>query len=150
LWTSNGVRQYLWDGEAIPLERTLLVIRTSQLLFARQGFGLWGVRHGADFALVGFAGFWHFRDPPERELLYGIDETVWGRGHATAAARAVLNYGFNTLEMRVIRASTDVGNVASARVLEKLGFRLTKRAVVAKLDTLFYERGLLEDDQKGP
>jgi hypothetical protein len=41
--------------------------------------------------------------------------------------------------MAVVRASTDVGNTTSAHVLEKLRFHQTRRAVVAGLDTAFYE-----------
>jgi RimJ/RimL family protein N-acetyltransferase len=41
--------------------------------------------------------------------------------------------------MPLVRASTDVGNVASIRVLEKLGARFDRRDTVGCLDTVFYE-----------
>jgi [ribosomal protein S5]-alanine N-acetyltransferase len=138
LWTGPGVRRFLWDGESIPVDRTREAIETSARLFAGSGFGLWAIRD-AHARLVGFAGFWHFREPPELELLYGLAEDAWGRGYATEAARAVVAYGHDTLQMPVIRASTDRANVASVRVLARLGFCETRRETVGGLDTLFFE-----------
>jgi [ribosomal protein S5]-alanine N-acetyltransferase len=138
LWTAPRVRRFLWDDEVIPLDRTAEVVRTSGRLFAEQGFGLWAAREPGG-RLVGFAGFWHFREPPELELLYGVLDEAWGRGYATEAARAIVAYGHDVLQMPVIRASTDGGNTASVRVLARLGFELTRRATVNGLDTLFFE-----------
>jgi ribosomal-protein-alanine N-acetyltransferase len=138
LWITPGVRRFLWDDEIIPFERTCSVIETSSRLFAEHGFGLWGART-ADARLRGFAGFWHFRDPPERELLYGVAQEDWGRGYATELARAAIAYGFGRLQMPTIRASTDTGNVSSIRLLEKLGFHLVRRTTTDGLDTVFFE-----------
>jgi RimJ/RimL family protein N-acetyltransferase len=41
--------------------------------------------------------------------------------------------------MTVIRASTDAANVASIRVLEKLGGAFDRRDIVGGLETVFYE-----------
>jgi [ribosomal protein S5]-alanine N-acetyltransferase len=51
---------------------------------------------------------------------YGV--AAWGHGYATEAARAVLAWAFRTLDLNRVQAETDTRNVASARVLEKLGF----------------------------
>ena len=82
LWTSPGVRRFLWDDETIPLERTRETVQQSVALFARYGFGLWGMWPADRGALAGFVGLWPFRDPPEFELLYGTAEDLWGRGYA--------------------------------------------------------------------
>jgi ribosomal-protein-alanine N-acetyltransferase len=139
LWTSPGVRRYLWDNETILLERTIATIDTSERLFTDYHFGLWGAWARESHGLVGFGGLWYFRDPPALELLYGVGEETWGRGYAGEIARAVIDYGFGPLDMPEIRASTDAANQQSVRVLEKLGFTLTRRAEVAGLDTVFYE-----------
>jgi [ribosomal protein S5]-alanine N-acetyltransferase len=140
LWTSPGVRRYLWDGEIIPRERTDEAIAASDDLFEQHDFGLWLLRERIDHSLTGFAGLWPFREAGEFELLYGIDERWWGRGYAHEAAQAVMNYAFQTLDLPVVRASTDVANAASVRVLEKLGFTQTRRAMVNGLDTVFFEK----------
>ena len=94
-------------------------------------------------AIQGFAGIWPFRDPPELELLFGIAEPLWGQGYAVEAARAVLAYCAAVLEMPTVLASTDAGNLASVRVLRKLGFTEVRRATVGGLDTIFFERGFM-------
>ena len=77
--------------------------------------------------MVGFCGLFLTGDPPEVELLYGIAPPVWGQGLTTEAARAVLRYGFEELRLVRIVASADVPNVASLRVLEKLGMIFSRR-----------------------
>lgn len=140
LWTSPGVRRYLWDGEIITRERTDEAISTSEQLFERHDFGLWVVRERFDKSLTGFAGLWPFRDEQQFELLYGIDERLWGHGYAVEAAEAVIDYLFRILDMPRIGASTDAENAASVRVLEKLAFTPTRRETVRGLDTIFFER----------
>lgn len=55
-------------------------------------------------------------------LGYCYDDAAWGRGCATEAARALLDWAFDTLELNRVQAEADTRNTASARVLEKLGF----------------------------
>jgi ribosomal-protein-alanine N-acetyltransferase len=140
LWTSPGVRRFLWDDEVIAIERTRAAIDTSQRMCGEQAFGLWGVWPTASRNLIGFSGLWPFREPPELELLYGIAESLWGQGYATEVAQAVMTYCFESLDMPVVRASTDWANTGSMRVLEKLGFARVRRVTVGGLDTAFYER----------
>jgi RimJ/RimL family protein N-acetyltransferase len=133
LWTDPGVREHLWDGEVIPREQTEEAIRRSRELFETAGLGLWAVLPRDSEELAGFCGYWFFRDPPELELLYGIAAERWGAGLATEAARAMLRYGFEDLGFERIAASTDAANAASVRILEKLGMRLERRAVIQHL-----------------
>lgn len=53
---------------------------------------------------------------------YWLGYAYWGRGIATAAARAIVRYGFETLNLRRLDAPIMAANVTSARVLEKTGF----------------------------
>ncbi|MFC9646779.1 GNAT family N-acetyltransferase [Streptomyces mirabilis] len=55
-------------------------------------------------------------------LGYCFDDAAWGHGYATEAARALLRWAFDTLDLNRVQAEADTRNVASARVLEKLGF----------------------------
>jgi [ribosomal protein S5]-alanine N-acetyltransferase len=55
-------------------------------------------------------------------LTYCLDDTAWGHGYATEAARALLDWAFDTLDLNRVQAETDTRNVASVRVLEKIGF----------------------------
>ena len=140
LWTSPGVRRFLWDDVIIPLERAAEAVATSLELFEQHRFGLWAARLKGSTEISGFAGIWPFRDPPEFELLYGVAEPLWGQGYAVEASQAVVTYCYDTLDMNVVRASIDAPNAASARVLEKLGFTRLRRATVGGSDLIFFER----------
>ena len=59
--------------------------------------------------------------PGSAELGYLVGKAFWGRGIATAAAKAVTTYGFETLGLNRIFAKVKTSNAASARVLEKAG-----------------------------
>jgi RimJ/RimL family protein N-acetyltransferase len=66
-----------------------------------------------------------FKAPPDGgvvEIAYGIDPGQEGRGYATEAARALVEYALTQREVRAVRAHTLPGGVASQRVLAKCGF----------------------------
>lgn len=62
------------------------------------------------------------------ELGFWIGVPYWGRGYATEAARAVVKYAFETRKLHRIYASHFRDNLASKRVLLKLGMRYEGRA----------------------
>lgn len=139
LCASPGVRRFLFDDEVLTRGRAAELVEESVRLARDEGTGLWGARlHGAS-ELIGFCGFWYFRDPPELELLFALAEPHWGRGLATEMAAAMLRHGFDTLGFTRTAGSTDAANVASARVMEKAGMRFVRRATVGGLETVFYE-----------
>jgi RimJ/RimL family protein N-acetyltransferase len=138
MFRQPGVRRFIFDDELIPDEQTASIIERSAALFAAHGYGLWLASD--DPELIGFGAFWHFRDTADLELLYGVMDRHVKKGYGREIVRALVAYGDATLGWDVIRASTDPAHDASRRLLEELGFRLTRREVVAGLDTVFYER----------
>ena len=58
---------------------------------------------------------------------WGIHPALWGRGYATEASRAVLHFTFEKLKAHRVMASCHVDNLASARVMEKLGMKREAR-----------------------
>lgn len=137
LWTAPGVRRYLFDGATLSPQQTAEMIGESRRLQRGEGTGLWVVRNRGD-RLVGFAGYWYFRQPSSLELVYGVAEDAWGQGIATEATLWMMRHGFTALGFTQVVASTDAANVASVRVLEKVGMTLRQRATVDGLDTAFY------------
>ena len=124
----------------------------------RRGHGDRGVEH-AHLARAGLrildhgipgriedAGTVGFREsswePEVCELVYSLDPAWWGQGLATEVARAALDWAFATHRWPRIVAATDTPNVASARVLERIGMRLVREGVLEPdLPTLFFEIG---------
>jgi ribosomal-protein-alanine N-acetyltransferase len=138
LWIDPDVRRYLWDDQVIAREQAASIVDDSVKLFADQGYGLWAILPRGEETLLGFCGYWFFHDPPELQLLYGMAPAYWGKGLTTEATRAMLRYGFAELGLERIVGSTDVPNVASARVMEKAGMTYEKRARIHNLDTVYY------------
>jgi len=62
-------------------------------------------------------------DSQEADVGYEIDPSFWGHGYATETARKLLAFGFDELQLHRIWAWTLLDNVASSRVLEKLGMQ---------------------------
>jgi RimJ/RimL family protein N-acetyltransferase len=57
------------------------------------------------------------------DMGYVLGRPAWGQGYATEAAVAILRYGFDHVRLHKISATCDPDNVASARILEKIGMR---------------------------
>ena len=77
----------------------------------------------SDGAFLGWCGLSRWNpDYRSAALGYCLGEAAWGHGYATEAARALLRWAFETLDLNRVQAEADTRNAASARVLEKLGF----------------------------
>jgi RimJ/RimL family protein N-acetyltransferase len=90
-----------------------------------QGWGLWAVEVAATRFFAGFVGLSrpsfraHFT--PAVEVGWRLGQDYWGCGYATEAARAALEFGFESLGLMEIVSFTSVDNLRSRRVMERLG-----------------------------
>ncbi len=89
---------------------------------AENGFCRWAIVEKSSGKIIGSCGFARPHGIKEIELGYLLARKCWGKGFATEAAGACLQFGFEKLDFREIIALTDLENVASQRVLEKIGF----------------------------
>ena len=136
IWIKPQVRQYLWDNEIIPEEQTQGIIKKSIEMFDSSGTGLWKVLYLEQ--IIGFCGYWFFHEPPELQILYGLDPEYYGQGMATEVTKAMLKYGFEELALEKIVGSTDAPNLASIRVMEKAGMFFEKQVKKNNLDTIYF------------
>lgn len=60
---------------------------------------------------------------PKMGIGYGAARAHWGKGYVTEATRAIIDWAFQQPSMYRVYATTDIENVASRRVLEKLGMQ---------------------------
>jgi [ribosomal protein S5]-alanine N-acetyltransferase len=121
-WNEEPVRRYLWDDQPVALETVHTVLAASAADFARTGYGMWVLRDDGP-GIAGLCGLRPIEGTADVEILYSVDAARWGSGLATEAARAVLGYAFDHLDLGRILGGVDEPNVASRRVLEKLGMR---------------------------
>jgi ribosomal-protein-alanine N-acetyltransferase len=136
------------SGPWTALDQSRDHIAATQAAYA-DGSGLrLGIELRATGELIGNASLHRFVDASRRcELGYALARAHWGAGYVSEALRALLGHGFAALGLNRIEADVDPRNAASARVLEKLGFRqegyLPERWIVQgePADTVYY--GLL-------
>ena len=106
--------------------------------FKRDGFGLWLVSH--EGRPVGFVGLRPRESALEPELYYGLAPEARGHGIATEAADVVLAWLFAKPEVRGVWAVTDPTNLASCRVLERLGMKLESEGEFDGMPSRVYRR----------
>jgi len=87
------------------------------------GFGMWVVTPKDDAEPLGLAGLVKRDVLPHVDVGYAFLERAWGKGYAQEAAAAVLAYGHGSLGLETIAAIVNPENLASRRVLEKIGLR---------------------------
>jgi RimJ/RimL family protein N-acetyltransferase len=94
-------------------------------MFAEHGWGLWAVELPDVAPFIGFVGLIeqtfaaHFT--PAVEVGWRLDPRWWGNGLAPEGAEAALAFGFEQLGLAEIVSMTVPANVASRRVMEKIG-----------------------------
>jgi RimJ/RimL family protein N-acetyltransferase len=77
---------------------------------------------------------------PEIEFGYTLDKLYWNQGLATEASLASLNYGFEILKFGKIVAIARPENIASQRVMQKVGFKYENNARYYETDVVYYSR----------
>ena len=92
---------------------------------AQRGWGMWALELPGEMALAGFVGLNvpHYDAPfvPALEIGWRLARAAWGRGLATEAAQAALDFAFTRLAVREVVAITVPDNQASRRVMTRLG-----------------------------
>jgi len=100
--------------------------------------GWWAVEPRATNRLIGWCGLQFLQETEETEVGFLISRAFWGKGLTTEAARASLSYGFDNLGLQRIVGITHPENIASQRVLEKIGMKFTTTAHYFGMDCYHY------------
>ena len=89
--------------------------------FERREQAVFSITLRSDGTLLGAIGLRITPDDQRAELGYWIGKPYWGQGYCTEASRAILDFGFEHLELNRICAHHFARNAASGRVMQKLG-----------------------------
>ncbi|MEA5508684.1 GNAT family N-acetyltransferase [Crocosphaera sp. UHCC 0190] len=106
-------------------EESNSLVERIKIHFQEHGYGLFSVELLNENTFIGFIGLYIPRFQtyftPCVEIGWRLAYKYWGKGYATEGAKAVLNYGFNQLQLSEIVSFTVPNNVRSRRVMEKIG-----------------------------
>ena len=121
------VMRYVGDGRPITRGQAREWIEKSLLNYERHGFGSFAVVLKEDVnRLAGYCGLVNPTPEGEAEIIYGFAKSHWGRGYAGELAGPLMDFGFGRGLRRVV-ATIDPDNLASIRVVERLGMKLLDR-----------------------
>ena len=131
--------QFWFTPDKTLAETYARVIRLTKE-WTKNGFGDWAIVDGESEKLIGFAGLHYIPGMEEVNLGYLLAHSCWGRGYGTEACLAVVRFGFDVVELKQIIGVTHPNNLASIRVLEKVGMTFWKEIVRSGAPRVVYSR----------
>lgn len=103
--------------------------------YQRNGFGRWAVINKSTQQFIGWCGLKYDEKLDETDIGFRFFEYFWNQGFATESAKACIDYGFKELNLKAIVGRAMKKNIASIKILEKIGLQ--------------YEKGFDFDGQEG-
>ena len=142
-----AVHRYLGGigGQLVSeLAQSAAVIEYIQKQYAENGVGRWAVMLRETGEFMGWAGLKLVAGPLNGEtnfydLGYRFIPRFWSQGFGFEAARAWLDYAFEILRLPRICAYADWHNMASRRILAKIGMRQCPTFLVEGVPCIWYE-----------
>ena len=134
------VMRFITGGEPWTDEQIRDFVARQQALYFEHGFCRWRLELKETGETVGFCGGGNVHGFEEFELGWWIARAHWGKGLATEAARAALEDLFQRLGLERVISVIAVGNNASVRVAEKLGYRFSRDAKWGERPVRVFER----------
>jgi len=141
------VIQYTGDPPFESVEATETFFRNYPD-YRRNGYGRWLMVRKEDGAVLGWCGLKYLPETQETDIGYRLFKKYWGAGYATEAAKACLQYGFETLKLDTIIARAMQKNVASVNIMKKLGMTFWKEALCDQQPGVYYKITRPELDEK--
>ncbi len=131
LYSDTEIRRYFPEG-TLTLEQT-----RDEIEWFLNGhpdhpeLGLWATIHKETGRFIGRCGLlpWTIEEHYEVEVAYLLDKSFWRQGYGTEAARGVLEYGFNQLQLKRLICLMFKENQASRKVALAIGMKLEKEIV---------------------
>ncbi len=128
IFSSPEVIRY-WDHVAWEdLSEATRYIQDAHTGFAEYRHFYWGVCKKGNGNIVGICALRDYsQDHKTIEILYALLPKYWGQGIASEVIPKVVEFGFNSLDLNRIHATTEPRNAASTRILLNNGFKLEGR-----------------------
>ncbi len=120
------VLKYLHEPALQTEADALAVLKNIILPQYNYKLGRWAMHVKENNEFIGWCGLKYRPEIDEVNLGYRLKQTSWGNGYATEAARHTLQYAFQTLQLQKIIGRAHIENIASIKVLEKIGMIFEK------------------------
>lgn len=123
---TEGILQYFPNPTPPPLDRIERFIASQQVHWEKYGYGHWAVILPGLPDLIGWAGLQYLPETGETEVAYLLDQAFWGKGYATEAALAAIQFGFENFDFPEIIALVHPDNARSLNVAARCGFKVVE------------------------
>lgn len=120
------VMRYL--GTALTGEQADELANAIQERFAQRGFGMLPVERRTDGAFLGICGINYTPWYPDEEIGWRFSREHWGHGYATESAAAWMTWAFSELGVPRLISVTDLPNLRSIAVMQRLGMTFDHEA----------------------
>lgn len=125
------VTRYTGDADAVKTRQDAEKIISEIWLkeYQQYGYGRWAIVLKETDRVIGFCGFKYIESLAMPDLGYRLLPDYWGVGLATEIAQATLAYGKRVMALENAFADAMPDNIASNKILEKLGFTFSQQVV---------------------
>jgi ribosomal-protein-alanine N-acetyltransferase len=120
------VHRFVGKSPVTLIDESRLMIENIRTQYAENGIGRWAVILKETNEFIGWSGIKLIKDTINNhqnfyEIGYRFIQKHWGKGYATEAGLAFVDYAFNEMKIENLYAYADAGNINSRHILEKLG-----------------------------
>ena len=122
----EGILQYFPGPGSPSVDKAQRFVAHQIRQWEEVGYAWWAVELKETRSLIGWNGLQYLPETEETEIGFLLDKEHWGRGLTTEAGLAGLRFGFETVELGEIIALAHPKNLASQRVIEKLGLHFAE------------------------
>lgn len=136
---NKAVYEWLGKGTEKTEEQVKKIIDYDLAHWENHGLGTWAVVLKESNTLIGHCGFGMIKELNQYELLYAFSPEYWGKGYATEAGVASLEWLKNHTSIQSIIALSYLNNQRSIHVIEKLGFTYQKQTHLFGVDLNMYQ-----------
>ena len=96
----------------------------------KNNLGRWATFTKSNNEFIGWCGLKYRMEVNEIDVGYRFKKSAWGKGFATEAAKHTLNHGLYNLNLPLITGRAHIENIASIKVLEKIGMQFISEEIV--------------------
>jgi len=137
-FSDDSVMEYTPTGPDKSIDETRRRIAGYQEHQSRHGFSKWIVIERSTGQPIGDSGLLVLKDEGFVDLGFRFATSSWGKGFATEVGRAWLKAAFEMHGLEALGAFVHPQNVASLRVLEKLGFARLRAGTAMGMEAVFF------------
>ena len=138
------VHRFVGKKPVKHIDESRQMIESIRNQYVTNGIGRWAVILKETNEFIGWSGIKLITDPINGhqnfyEIGYRFIQKHWGKGYATEAGLAFVDFAFNEMKVDALYAYADSGNENSRRILEKLGLRFVNSFEYDGEEEVWYE-----------